>query len=77
MNWWQDQNPPFIPPVRFSSEATLAELKAPLLGASLLHAPSHIFQTISLSGIYIIIHFSETTAVNTACPQPFRLLAWQ
>ena len=77
MSWWQDQNAPFIPPVQFSSEATLAALKAPLLVASILRPLSHIFQTISSSGRYIIIHFSETTAVNTACPHQFRLSAWQ
>lgn len=39
---------------------------------SLLHV-----QAISLSGRYVIIHFSETAAVNTACPQQFQLLVWQ
>lgn len=48
-----------------------------LIGSiSLVLSPSHV-QTISSSGRYIIIHFSEAAAVNTACPQQFQLLVWQ
>jgi len=77
MSWWQDWNSPYIPLVQFSSEAALAALEPLLLVASVSCAPSHIFQTISSSGRYVIIHFNEMTAVNTACPQQFRLLVWQ
>lgn len=63
-NWWQDQNPPFIPPVWISSEATSAAIRAPLLVASPLCSPCHIFKRSAWVGhtqLFILVKQQQWT----------------